>query len=188
MKKYLLIAAWLVLSIAGYSQQGGELVIKGSKQITTELTPKQVIDTLHKRFPNAKSIHYYETPAAAAKNGWAVTAEDNLNYGEEVDYYTISFKRSDFQYYALCKANGTVVSYKYQETDANLPEAVKASIKQLAATPEYKDYKLYSKKYYKQVDQGKMKEYYEIVGISKTDGKTTKMITMDPTGKVLKVS
>lgn len=187
MKKYLLIAAGLVLSIAGYSQTGNELVISGSKETTMQLTPQQVIDTLHKRFPNAKSVHYYETPAAAAKNGWAVTAEDNLNYGEEVDYYTVSFKRSDFQYYALFKANGTLVSSKYQETDANLPEAVKTSIKHLASTPDYKDYKLYSKKYYKQVDQGKMKEYYEIVGISKTDNKTKKMITMDPTGKVLKV-
>ena len=85
------------------------------------------------------------------------------------------------------KADGTLVSSKYEETDASLPEAVTTAIKNLGAN-DYKDYKLYSKKYFKTVHQGKLKEYYEITGISKTDNKTKKMITMDATGKVLKVS
>ena len=188
MKTYLLIATALVLSIAGYSQsEPDELVIRGSKPTTMEATPKQIIDSLHKRFPDAKSIDYYQTPAAAAKNGWTVSQEDDLEWGNEIEYYTLSFKRSDFQWYALYKADGTLVSSKYEETEANLPEAVTTAIKTLGAN-DYKDYKLYSKKYFKTVHQGKLKEYYEITGISKTDNKTKKMITMDPTGKVLKVN
>jgi len=188
MKKYLLIAT-LLLSIAVCAQQQppDEMVIRGSKPTTMEATPKQIIDSLHKRFPNAQSIDYYKTPAIAAKNGWAVSQEDDLEWGNEIEYYTLSFKRSDFQYYALFKANGTLVSSKYEETEAQLPEAVTTAIKTLGAT-DYKDYKLYSKKYFKQVNQGKEKEYYEITGISKTDNKSKKMITMDPTGKVLKVN
>jgi len=184
MKKYLLFATALLLSIAVNAQN--EMVISGSKPTTMEATPKQIIDSLNKRFPNAKSIHYYETPATAAKNGWSVSQEGDINLGSEVEYYTLSFKRSDFQYYALYKADGTLVSAKYQETEANLPESVTTAIKQLGAN-DYKDYKLYSKKYFKQVNQGKMKEYYEITGISKSDNKTKKVITMDPTGKVIKV-
>ena len=188
MKKYLLIAT-LLLSIAVYAQQQqpDEMVIRGSKPTTMEATPKQIIDSLHKRFPNAKSIDYYQTPAIAAKNGWAVSQEDDLEWGNEIEYYTLRFKRSDFQYYALFKANGTLVSSKYEETEAHLPEAVTTAIKTLGVT-DYKDYKLYSKKYFKQVNQGKAKEYYEITGISKTDNTSKKMITMDPTGKVLKVN
>ena len=188
MKKYLLIAT-LLLSIAVFAQQQppDEMVIRGSKPTTMEATPKQIIDSLHKRFPNAQAIDYYQTPATAAKNGWSVSQEDDLEWGNEIEYYTLSFKRSDFQWYALYKADGTLVSSKYEETEASLPDAVTTSIKTLGAN-DYKDYKLYSKKYFKTVHQGKQKEYYEITGISKTDNTTKKMITMDPTGKVLKVN
>ena len=184
MKKYLLFSTALALSIAVNAQD--EMVIKGSKPTTMEATPKQIIDSLHKRFPNAKSINYYETPAIAAKNGWTVSQESDLDFGSEIEFYTLSFKRSDFQYYALFKADGTLVSSKYEEPEANLPDAVTTAIKTLGAT-DYQDYKLYSKKYFKTVHEGKLKEYYEITGIKKSDNKTMKVITMDPTGKVLKV-
>jgi hypothetical protein len=188
MKSYFLFATALVFSSAVYAQPiDDEMVIRGSKPTTMEATPKQIIDSLNKRFPNADSIDYYQTPATAAKNGWTVSQDDELDFGNEIEFYTLSFKRSDFQYYALFKADGTLVSSKYEETDANLPDAVTTAIKNLGAN-DYKDYKLYSKKYFKTVHQGKLKEYYEITGISKTDNKTKKMITMDATGKVLKVS
>ena len=187
MKKFLLIATALVSSIGLYAQEPDKMVIKGSKHTDMSHTPQQIIDSLHKRFPNADSIDYYKTPAAAAKNGWAVSQEDDLDWGNEIEYYTIKFKRSDFQYYALFKANGTLVSSKYEETDTHLPEAVVTAIKQLAAD-KYKDYTLYSKKYFKTVHEGKTKEYYEITGIKKSDNKTMKTITMDATGKVLKES
>jgi len=185
MKKYLLIASALLLSIAVKAQQD-EMIIKGSKHTDMQHTPQQIIDSLHKRFPDAKSIDYYETPATAAKNGWTVSQEDDLDWGNEAEYYTLQFKRSDFQYYALFRADGTLVSSKYEETEAHLPEAVTTAIKQLGAT-EYVEYKLYSKKYFKTVQEGKMKEYYEITGIKISDNKTKKTITMDATGKVLKV-
>jgi hypothetical protein len=188
MKKYLLFATTLVSSIALYAQQEpDQMVIKGSKHTDMAHTPQQIIDSLHKRFPDAKSIDYYQTPATAAKNGWTVSQEDDLDWGNEIEYYTLKFKRSDFQYYALFKANGTLVSSKYEETEAHLPDAVTAAIKQLGAT-DYKEYKLYSKKYFKTVNEGKTKEYYEITGIKISDNKTKKTITMDATGKVLKVS
>jgi hypothetical protein len=79
------------------------------------------------------------------------------------------------------------VSSKYEETDTHLPDAVTTAIKQLGAN-DYKEYKLYSKKYFKTVHEGKTKEYYEITGINKSDNKTKKTITMDGTGKVLKVN
>src|SRR5436190_7829318 len=180
MKKYLLIATSLVSSVALYAQlEPDKMVIQGSKQTDMAHTPQQIIDSLHKRFPNAKSIDYYQTPATAAKNGWTVSQEDDLEWGNEIEYYTLSFKRSDFQYYALFKADGTLVSSKYEEAEAQLPGAVTTAIKTLGAS-DYKDYTLYSKKYFKTVQQGKMKEYYEITGISKTDNKTKKTITMDP--------
>jgi hypothetical protein len=185
MKKYLLFATALVLSSIAVNAQD-EMVIRGSKPTTMEATPHQIIDSLHKRFPNAKSIDYYETPAIAAKNGWTVSQEEDLDYGSEIDYYTVKFKRSDFQYYALFKADGTLVSSKYEEPDTQLPDSVTTAIKTLGAA-DYKDYKLYSKKYFKTVHQGKTKEYYEITGIKKSDNKTKKMITMDQSGKVLKV-
>jgi len=187
MKKYLLFATTLVSSIALYAQQEpDQMVIKGSKHTDMAHTPQQIIDSLHKRFPDAKSIDYYETPATAAKNGWTVSQEDDLDYGNEIEYYTLKFKRSDFVYYALFKADGTLVSSKYEEPDTQLPDSVTTSIKQLAAS-DYKDYKLYSKKYFKTIHEGKTKEYYEITGIKKSDNKTKKLITMDQSGKVLKV-
>ena len=185
---HLLTATAIVLSITVCAQAPqDEMVIRGSKPTTMEATPKQIIDSLLKRFPNAESIDYYQTPAIAAKNGWTVSQEDDLDFGNEIDYYTLGFKRSDFQYYALFRADGTLVSSKYEEAEANLPEAVTTAIKTLGAN-EYKEYKLYSKKYFKTVHNGKQKEYYEITGINKADNKTKKMITMDATGKVLKVS
>jgi len=187
MKKYLLIATSLVSSVALYAQlEPDKMVIQGSKQTDMAHTPQQIIDSLHKRFPDAKSIDYYQTPAEAAKNGWTVSQEDDLDWGNEAEYYTLQFKRSDFQYYALFRADGTLVSSKYEETEAHLPEAVTTAIKQLGAT-DYVEYKLYSKKYFKTVQEGKMKEYYEITGIKISDNKTKKTITMDATGKVLKV-
>src|SRR6186713_3365773 len=114
MKKYLLITTTLVSSIALYAQQEpDQMVIAGSKQTDMAHTPQQIIDSLHKRFPDAKSIDYWQTPAAAAKNGWTVSQEDDLDWGNEAEHYTLQFKRSDFQYYALFRADGTLVSSKY---------------------------------------------------------------------------
>ena len=183
MKKLLSMAIAISSSILLYAQEP-DIVITGSNKITKELTPQQIIDSLHKRFPNAKAVEYYQTSAAAVKAGWAVTEEDNLGSSDQLDYYTLKFKNAEFQYYGLYKADGTLVRSKYEETDAHLPEAVKASIMQLKGD-KYKDYMLLSKKYYKTVDNDKHNEYYEIIGI-KNGSNEKKKIILDANGTVLK--
>jgi len=185
MKKQLIFALALFISAFAFAQKD-DIVIQASKKTTKELTPTQIIDSLNKLFPDAKSLEYYETPARAVNNGWAVTEEDNLPSGEEVQYYTVSFKRSDFQYYALFRADGLLVMSKFQEKETLLPEAVKTSLLNLKNT-DYKDYILYSKDYFKEVNQGKQKEYYQVVAVNKTNEKDKKTVILDPTGKVLKV-
>ena len=95
MRKLLIVAIIVAISTVSFGQTAG-VTIKGSKMISKDSTPQQVIDTLKKRFPNAQSVQYYETSAAAA-NGWAVSVEDQGHYGEDAEYYTIKFKREDFQ-------------------------------------------------------------------------------------------
>jgi len=185
MKKQLIFALALFISAFSFAQQD-DIVIQASKKTTKELTPTQIIDSLNRLFPDAKSVDYYETPARAVTNGWEVTAEDNLSTSDEIQYYTVSFKRSDFQYYALFRADGLLVKSKYQEKETQLPEAVKTSLMQLKTTA-YKDYILYSKEYFKEVNQDKSKEYYQIVAVNKTNEKDKKTVILDPTGKVLKV-
>jgi len=57
MKK--LLVALLIVSGSLYAS-AQDLTIKGTKAITKELTPQQVVDSLHKHFPNAKAVKYYE--------------------------------------------------------------------------------------------------------------------------------
>jgi hypothetical protein len=183
MKKLLLMAAAISLSNFLVAQQP-DIVISGSNKITKELTPQQIIDSLQKRFPNAKAVEYYQTSPAAVKAGWAINEQDNLGSDDQLDYYTLSFKNEDFQYYGLYKPDGTLVKSKYEETDANLPDAVKTSLKNLAGT-NYKDYDLLSKKYYKRVNNNTHKEYYEVVAVKKgTNEKKT--VTLNADGTVLK--
>src|SRR5688572_417636 len=117
MRKHLLIPALMCFFTAAFSQEPPDVVITASKQTTKELTPQQVIDSLKKRFPNAKSVQYFQTPQSRLKSGWTIDEEDNLNLGDDLDTYTISFKRSDFQYYALFDAQGNLLMMKYEEYD-----------------------------------------------------------------------
>jgi len=183
MKKYLLLVFSVVFSTALYAQS--DVVIKASKKTTLEATPKQVIDSLKKKFPNAQAVQYYKTSPSAAENGWDVSHQDNLGSGS-IDRYTLSFKRSDFQYYALFAADGTLLKSKYQENGATLPEAAKASLKKHAGD-DYKNYTLISKTYFKTVDYGTHKNYYEVVAVSKTDPSKKKTVTLDEAGNIVKV-
>lgn len=187
MKKYLFLTATLLVSGFLHAQTSDDdIVIKGSRPTTMELTPRQVIDSLKKRFPNAKAVKYYQTPASAVKDGWSVTDDDNLEPGSTIDRYTLSFKRSDFKYYALFKADGTLIQSKYEQYGANLPSAVKTSLKQLAGT-DYKDYTIVSRTFYRRRNEDKKTEYYEVKAVKKSDSKVTKTVILDPTGKVIKV-
>ena len=184
MKKFLMVALIAGMSAVSFGQTSGELTIKGSRAVTKDSTPQQVIDTLKKRFPNAEAVQYYETSAAAA-NGWAVSTDDRMPASDVPDYYTIKFKRDDFQYYALFEANGTLVKSEFQQIDVELPEAVKASLLKLKAE-KYPDYQLLTKDYFKYEDYDMHKDYYEITAVKISDNTQKKVVVVDPTGKIIK--
>jgi len=183
MKKLLIMAFVIATCFASFGQD--TLTLKGSKMISKEATPQQVIDSLKKKFPDAEAVRYYKTSAAEA-NGWTVSADDNLGGGQDIEYYTLSFKRQDFQYYGLFKADGSLVRSKYFEKGVELPAEVQAGIRKLAADKNYTDWKIISKSYYKDVDYDKQKEFYEIIAVKKSDSTQTKKVVLDATGKVIK--
>jgi len=182
MKKFLMVVLIASMSTVSFGQTEGEIIIKGSKQVTKDSTPQQVIDTLKKRFPNAEAVQYYETSAATA-NGWAV--DGNGHPAGDFEYYTIKFKRHDFQYYALFEANGTLVKSEFQQVNVELPEAVKASLLKLKAE-KYPDYQLMTKNYFKYEDYDMHKDYYEITAAKTSDANQKKTIIVDASGKILK--
>lgn len=183
MKKYLLLVLAIALKIASLHAQ--DIVIKASKKVSIQATPKQIIDSLKKRFPNAQAVQSYKTSSTAAKNGWKVNEQDNLG-SDDLDMYTLSFKRDDFNYYALYQSDGTLVRAKFQQNGVTMPDVTRASLKQLAGD-NYKDYKLISNTYYKTFDYGSKKSYYEVVAVNKAGATVKKKITLDDTGKVVKV-
>ncbi|MDF2191579.1 hypothetical protein [Paraflavitalea sp. CAU 1676] len=181
MKKYLflLIAmAWISHSFA----QDDDIVIRGTSKINKNLTPKVVIDSLNKKFPNAKAVQYYKTPADAAKNGWTITTENDLDASDEIDYYTISFKRDNMKYYGLYKANGELVTSKLAQSVKTLPAPIQTSLKSLST--QYPGYKVISKTYYKNTNYSKHKEHYEIIA---EKGKEQKRLYYDGEGNLVKV-
>jgi hypothetical protein len=185
MRKHLLLPALMCLFTAAFSQEPPDVVITASKQTTKELTPQQVIDSLKKRFPNAKSVQYFQTPQSSLKAGWTIDEEDNLDLGDDLDTYTISFKRSDFQYYALFDAHGNLLMMKYEEYDTKLPQAVRDTIaKMLGAS--HVNYKLVSKTHYKKENKQKKKEFYEVIIVSKTDKNDQRTFIVSPTGEIMK--
>jgi hypothetical protein len=178
MKK--LLIALLIVSVSFYAS-AQDLTIKGTKPISKELTPQQVVDSLQKHFPNAKSVKYYEGTPELTQRGWNVTTEDNL--GEQsFDYYTISFKQEGLQYYGLYDHNGILLESKIEQKETQLPEAVIASLKAIAK--DYPGYKVVSKNYYKQTDYSKTKEYYQVTA---KNGDKTKVFYYSADGTLQKV-
>jgi hypothetical protein len=159
-----------------------EFVLKGTKQISKDLTPHQVIDSLHKNFPDAQAARYYKTAPDGINNGWAVTKDDNLHVRTDIDYYTISFKRDNMQYYGLYQGDGTLLESKIQEDSAHLPDAVKNALQKISE--KYPGYKVVSKTYYKKTDFWESKEYFEIVT---QKGKAKKTFYYTPSGELVKV-
>ena len=179
MKKYLIALTVVLASYVLNAQE--DRVIKGTKPISKELTPQQVVDSLNKKFPNAQAVQYYQVPPGGADNGWAVTDEDKM-MGGDAEYYTISFKNEKMKYYALFERDGTLVESKMEETSTELPEAVKTSL--MALSKQYPGYKLVSKTYYKTQNVKKSKEYYEVVAMK---GSAKKTIYYSPDGTIVKV-
>ena len=185
MKKILMMALIVAMSTASFAQYEAQRTIKASKPISMQATPQQVIDTLKKRFPNAEAAQYYETSAATAK-GWTVSSDDHSGYNDKAEYYTIKFKREDFQYYALFEANGTLIKSEFQQKNVELPEAVKASLLKLKAE-KYPDYQLITKDYFKIENYDMHKDYYLITAVKTSDATQSKIVTVDPTGKIISV-
>ena len=180
-----MMALIVAMSTASFAQGEAQRTIKASKPIDQKATPQQVIDTLKKRFPNAEAVQYYETSAATAK-GWAVSSDDHIRSTEQAEYYTIKFKREDFEYYALFEANGTLIKSEFQQKNVELPEAVKTSLLKLKAE-KYPDYQLLTKDYFKYENYDMHKDYYEITAVNTKDAKQTKVVVVDPSGKIISV-
>ena len=184
MKKLLMMALLAAMSTSSFAQDEAQRTIKASKPIDQKATPQQVIDTLKKRFPNAKSVQYYETSGATAK-GWTVSTDDHSGYSDDARYYTLKFKRDDFQYYALFEADGTLIKSEFQQKNVELPEAVKTSLLKLKAD-KYPDYTLQTKDYFKLESYDMHKDYYQITATKTSDPKQKKIVTVDPSGKIIK--
>ncbi|MCU7552300.1 hypothetical protein OCK74_24485 [Chitinophagaceae bacterium LB-8] len=183
MKKYLLTTAFIILCVSFKSQaQGGDIVIKGSKEIPKKMTPQQVMDSLNKRFPDAKAVKYYESKADVVNKGWTVSEEDNLAPGADVGYYTISFKRADLKYYGLYDKDGNLLQSKVEETVKELPEPVRNSLNRLSQ--EHPGYKVVSKTFYKNQNYSKSKEYYEVIA---EKDKVRKRLYYAPDGTLIKI-
>jgi hypothetical protein len=180
MKKVLFLAAILLVSVIVLNAQGDK-TITGVSKIKKEQTPQAVIDTLNKRFPDAKSVQYYKIPKDAAQKGWQITEQDNLE-GDEVDYYTISFKRDDMKYYGLYNKDGKLLKSKAEAKVGTLPDPIVTSLKSLSA--QYPGYKVTSKTYYKNQNHSKSEEYFEVIA---SNGKATKTLIYDANGALVKV-
>jgi len=179
MKKYLVVQLIFLMPFLLHAQ---DLVIKGQKEVTKKFTPQQVIDSLAKTFPDAKSVRYFKADQAIAEKGWAVTTEDNLASDANVDYYTIAFKQKGLQYYGLYDQQGTLLECKIEQKESELPQAVVTNLKAIAK--DYPGYKIVSKNYYKTQNYSKSKEYYQVTA---KNGSETKVFYYSPTGELLKV-
>lgn len=179
MKQVLIAPLLLLFSSFAFAQ---DMVIKGTKKIDKTYTPQQVMDSIQKRFPHAKSVQYYQTTPEAAKRGWAVTTEDELGSQADVDFYTVSFKQEGLQYYGLYDKDGNIVECKIEQKVNQLPEPVVTSLKSIAK--DYPGYKVVSKNYYKKQSYSKNKEYYEITA---KNGKNEKKFYYTESGELIKV-
>jgi hypothetical protein len=185
MKNHLLLIVFMCCaSLANAQDEEREVVIHASTKIAIEATPRQIIDSLKKRFPNARAVQYYKTSAAAAKAGWKVEEDNEMGFADDLDAYTISFKRNDFQYYALFDADGNLLKSKYQENGTKLPAAVKTSLQHLAGD-NAKNYTVVSRTYFKRVDHKGQREYYEVTAVNNKNKKDRKTITVASDGTII---
>ena len=141
--------------------QDEALIIKGSTKVSRDMTPKQVVDSLNAKFPNAHAVKYYKIPPDAVSKGWTISREDNLNPDMTIDYYTITFDRDGFKYYALFEADGRLVRSKHEERIDKLPEAITFSLKALGE--QHPGYKVVSKTYFRNLSASSEEEYYEVI-------------------------
>jgi len=185
MKKLITTIAVGTFSLTFAFAQDPAVVITGTKVSSTE-TPQEVINGLKQKFPDAKSVEYYKVPkGGVSANGWTVSSQDNMGSGDEIDKYSVKFKKGSVKYYALYDADGTLLQSRYEDVNATLPEPVKESLLNLGKQPEYLNYRLKSKKHY-HVINGKDNHMYYVVEAS--DGKNTKTLYYTQDGKIIKAN
>ena len=160
MKPLLFVIAAAVAALEARSQDEA-VIIRASTKLDKNMTSQQVIDSLNARFPNAHAVKYFKIPPDAVNKGWTVSKDDNLGTHETIDYYTVTFKRDGFNYYALFRADGTLVRSKHEENIDQLPDAVKFSIKSLQ--DQHPGYKIVSKKYFRNINGSTDEEFYEVI-------------------------
>ena len=168
MKKYLFLLAGTLVYLHSFSQED-EVITSGTTKINRQLTPRQIIDSLNKTFPDAITIEYFMTPGDAVRHGWTITEEDDQACEEEFAYYIISFKRADLKYYGLFAADGKLLMVKLKQDLSGLPDPVKQSLQSL--NKKYHGYRLLSKTYYKNQNQSRHTEYYEVIAQRGSDRK-----------------
>ena len=182
MKKYLLACSILLVYVITNAQGTPEIYITGTNKIAKSAAPKQVVDALNKTFPDAQAVEFYKPSKESIANGWKINETDNLGESDNVDYYTISFKRDGFQYYGLYKPDGTLVKSRYEEQVDKLPDAIRNSLK--TAADAHPGYTIESKTYFKNTNYDKTQEYYEVIA---KKGKETKRLFYSADGTLQKV-
>ncbi|MXV52986.1 hypothetical protein GS399_18605 [Pedobacter sp. HMF7647] len=183
MKKLAVLAVAVLLTSARLFAQD-DVVITGSKKAGSTVSSEEITKAIQEKFPNAKSVKYYEVPASGVENGWAVSKDYNLTSGEDVGHYAVSFYQNNAKYYGLFDKDGKVEMYKYKRSEATLPDAVKQSLRDLAKG-DYKSWKIDKSTYYKtEQEGGSGKEYYEVTA---SKGSTKKKVYIAPDGKVIKI-
>lgn len=160
MSRSLLLLAGMLVCLHSISQED-EIITSGTTKISRQLTPKQIIASLARAFPGAVTIEYFITEGGTAKEGWTITEEEGNACQDGLAYYIISFKRGDLKYYGLFSQDGQLVMLKVKQDLSELPNAVKESLKSLGK--EHYGYRLLSKTYYKNQNQLRRAEYYEVV-------------------------
>ena len=182
MKKMLSLSIVLFACFHAMSQDDEAIIIKASNKISKSMTPQQVIDSLNAHFPNAQAVKYYKAPQDVVNRGWTVSKDDNLGPSDAIDYYTITFKNDNLDYYGLFAADGRLIRSKQENTVEHVPDAVKTSVQGLAA--QHPGWKVVSKKYYKNLNSKSMEEYYEIIA-QKGDAK--KSLYYKPDGTLMEI-
>jgi hypothetical protein len=172
----------IMLSMVRGFSQDNQIVIRGTVPISRSATPRQVIDSLNRTFPDARSVHYYKVPADAVERGWQVTKEDNLTPGKSLDYYTISFNKGNTKYYSLFASDGRLIRSKLEQPVTSLPPAVRFSIHSLGK--QYPGYRVISKTFLKTINRRSEDELYEVVA---QKGKDQKRLFYTRDGRLMNI-
>ena len=168
MSRYLLLLAGMLVCVQSISQED-QIITSGTTKISRQLTPKPIFESLARAFPGAFTIEYFITEGGTAKEGWTITEEEGNACHDGLAYYIISFKHDDLKYYGLFTHDGQLMMLKVKQDLSELPDPVKESLKSL--DKEHHGYRLTSRTYYKNQNQLRRVEYFEVVAEKRKEKK-----------------